>query len=76
MHIEFTAATLRHQKDDDASLEILREMTKNGIEFRSFDADSSQISWSSKDGVLFGGYTSLKGVGEIKAKKLVEVGGK
>jgi DNA polymerase III alpha subunit len=70
--LEFLAATLRHQKDEDASLEIIREMTKTGIKFKPFDADDSEVTWSSKNDTLFGGFTSLKGVGDIKAKKLVE----
>jgi len=70
--LEFLASTLRHQKDEDASLDILREMTRDGVQFRAFDPDNSDVTWSTKDGVLFGGYTSLKGVGEIKARKLVE----
>jgi DNA polymerase III alpha subunit len=69
--LEFIASTLRHQKDEDASLEILREMTKMGLKFKPFDAEESGVTWVAKNGVLFGGYTSLKGVGEIKAKKLV-----
>jgi DNA polymerase III alpha subunit len=70
--LEFLASTLRHQKDEEASLDILKEMTKTGVEFRSFDPEKSELTWCAKEGVLFGGYTSLKGIGEIKAKKLVE----
>lgn len=70
--LDFLRSTLINQKNEDGSLEILREMTRNGIKFKPFDADESEITWSTKNNILFGGYTSLKGVGDIKAKKLVE----
>jgi DNA-directed DNA polymerase III PolC len=70
--LDFLAANLRHAKDDDSALALLREMDKEGISFSGFDVGKSQANWSVQNGELFAGFTSLNGIGEIKAKKLIE----
>lgn len=71
--IEFAAANLRHAKDDDHALMLLREMVKEGVKFVPLDLDKSVENWSAHDGVLYGGFQVLHGVGESKAKKYVEM---
>ena len=70
--LEFAAATLRSAKDDDSAIMLLREMHKEGIRYSPFDIEKSEVNWAAKNGVLYGGFIALKGIGEIKAKKLIE----
>lgn len=69
--LEFAASSLRNAKDEDSALELLREMVREGVEFVAFDIDKSQMRWSVQDGKLYGGFVSLKGIGESKAAKLI-----
>jgi hypothetical protein len=69
--LEFSAATLRNAKDDDSAIKLLRELTKEGIGYVPFDPDLSDVTWSVKDGKLYGGFIALKGVGESKAKQYI-----
>lgn len=69
--LDFAAANLRNAKDEDNAVLLLREMTREGIEYVPFDLDKSEINWSVKDGKLYGGFLALKGIGEAKAQKLI-----
>lgn len=69
--LEFAASTLRHAKDEDSAIELLREMVNEGIEYVAFDPDLSEVNWSVKHGKLIGGYTTIKGLGDITAAKLI-----
>lgn len=66
--LEFVAANLRNAKDNDAAIMLLRE----GYDYVPFDLDLSEENWCVKDGRIIGGFTNLKGVGKVKAKKLIE----
>jgi DNA polymerase III alpha subunit len=70
--LEFAACNLRNAKDEESALELLREMVREGIEYVAFDIEKSALNWSVIDGVLYGGFVSLKGIGESKAAKLIE----
>jgi DNA polymerase III alpha subunit len=70
--LEFAASNLRNSKDEDSALELLREMVREGLEYVAFDIEKSALNWSAIDGVLYGGFTALKGIGESKAAKLIE----
>jgi len=70
--LEFSAANLRNAKDEDSAVELLREMVREGIEYVPFDLELSELNWCAKDGKLYGGFVSLKGIGESKAAKLIE----
>jgi hypothetical protein len=71
--LEFAMAALKHAKDDDQSIRLLREVVNEGsIEYIPFDKDNSQISWSIFNGKILGGLVSIKGVGEKKAQTLIE----
>lgn len=69
--LEFAAANLRNAKDEDSAILLLREMKQEGIDHIAFDVDKSEMNWSVKDGKLYGGFTALKGIGEITAKKMI-----
>jgi hypothetical protein len=70
--LEFAAANLRNEGDEDSAIEFLRELVREGYEYIPFDIDISEINWSVKDGMLVGGFLALKGIGEAKAAKFVE----
>lgn len=70
--LEFAAANLRSAKDEDSATELLREMAREGIQYKAFDIDLSDENWSVKNGMLIGGFMALKGFGESKAKKFVD----
>lgn len=69
--LEFAATNLRNAKDEDSAVELLREMVREGIEYVPFDINHSVKNWSAIDGKLYGGFLSLKGIGEKKAEKLI-----
>lgn len=69
--LEFSAACLRNAKDDDQCIKLLRELSKEGYEFRAFDPVLSQRSWSVQNGILIGGLTTIKGVGEKVATDIM-----
>ncbi len=70
--LEYAASCLRNAKDEEQTIEILREMESEGIAYIPFDADLSEINWAVKDGKLVGGFMNLDGVGPAKAVTLTE----
>ena len=70
--LEFALATLKNSKDDDQVIQILRELVKDGFKYKTFDKDLSEVDWSIKEGMLIGGFTNIKGIGEKKAQKYVD----
>jgi len=70
--LEFAAANLRNAPDEDSAVQLLREMVNEGIKYVAFDKDKSEANWSAKEGVLYGGVSSLFGFGEVKAAKFIE----
>lgn len=69
--LEFAAATLRNAKDDESALELLREMSLEGIEMVPFDLQHSQVNWSVHNGKLLGGFLNLHGFGAVNSAKIV-----
>lgn len=65
--LEYAAACLRSAKDDEQTVEILRELAAEGVGFVPFDLDRSEQDWSVQDGKLVGGFKNLVGVGPVKA---------
>lgn len=70
--LEYAAACLRSAKDDEQTVEILREMINEGIHFIPFDAERSAVDWSVQNGELIGGFKALHGIGPAKAVDYVE----
>lgn len=70
--LEYAAACLRSAKDDDQTMEILREMAREGVDYTPFDAELSEVNWAVKEGRLVGGYMNLVGFGPAKAVAAVE----
>ena len=70
--LEFTAACLRNAKNDESAILLLREMCQEGLEHIPFDLEKSEANWCVKDGKLYGGFTALRGVGEVKAARFIK----
>lgn len=70
--LEYAAACLRNAKDDEQTVEILRELSKEGVEVTPFDAQLSEANWAAKEGKLLGGFINLVGIGPAKAAYWVE----
>jgi DNA polymerase III alpha subunit len=66
---QFALANLKYSADEDHTKQMLREL--NGIRFVPFDAERSEATWSAQDGVLYGGFDSIIGIGIKTAKALV-----
>lgn len=71
--LEFAAANLNNAKSDDSAIRLLRDMVENeGLEYVAIDPDVSDVDWSIQDGVLYGGLTSIDGIGPAKAREIVK----
>lgn len=70
--LEFSAATLRNSKDDASSIKLLRELVREEVPYIPFDPELSEMNWSVKAGKIVGGFMGLKGIGESKARALIE----
>lgn len=68
--LEFAVANLRHAKDSQQSIKLLREFVREGFRYIPFDITLSEVNWSIKDGMLVGGLTGIKGCGEKKAQTI------
>lgn len=71
--LEFAAANLRSAKDEDSAVQLLREMVAEGVRYEPFNLALSEENWAVKNGVLVGGFLALKGFGDVKARKFVEL---
>jgi DNA polymerase III alpha subunit len=69
--LQFAVAQLRNAADDDQIKNLLRELTEEGYKYVPFDAERSAASWSIRDGVLFGGFDSIRGIGTKTADRLI-----
>lgn len=71
--LEFALAQLNNAADDAQGKAILRELNEEGYEYVTFDAHKSSTNWSVIDGKLYGGFTSVKGIGQRTAEKMIEI---
>lgn len=74
--LEFAAATLRHTKGEDQTINLLRELSEEGIAYVAFDEHQSRENWEVIGGSLVGGFLNLKGFGESSATEFVASRGK
>ena len=70
--LQFAASILRHAKDDEQVITVLREMTNEGCEYTAIDPKHSQANWSVHEGKLVGGLTGIKGIGPKLAEQIVQ----
>jgi DNA polymerase III alpha subunit len=69
--LQFVAACLRHSPDDEQGKNLLRELAESGSQFVAFDPAVSGPTWSIIEGKLYGGFDSVRGIGEKTAQKFV-----
>jgi DNA polymerase III alpha subunit len=69
--LQFVAACLRHSPDDEQGKNLLRELAESGSQFVAFDPAVSGLTWSIIEGKLYGGFDSVRGIGEKTAQKFV-----
>lgn len=68
----FAVGCLRHTHDSDQALRLLRELSKEGLDYVPVDVDRSELHWTlGKDGKLLGGLTNIKGIGEKSARVIM-----
>lgn len=68
--LEFAAACLRNSKDEEQAKTLIRELVREGYEYKVFDKERSKKNWSVSDGMLVGGYTNIKGCGDKMAEDI------
>jgi len=70
--MEFAIANLNNARDTDSAIKLLRDLVVNeGFEYDPVDADLSEMEWSIQDGRLVGGLMNIDGIGEAKAKQIM-----
>lgn len=69
--LEYAAACLRNEKDNEQGVRILRDLANEGFKYKPVDPDKSNMTWSVVDGVLLGGLTNIKGIGAKKAEDII-----
>lgn len=70
--VEYAAAILRATDKEERIIEILRELSAEGVEWIPFDAERSGIDWAAVDGRVIGGFKNIVGVGPVKAAALIQ----
>lgn len=75
--LEWAAANLRSAKDETQTIEILREMVREGVQYTALDPMLSSMNWevrtnSNGERVLVGGIMNAKGYGPVKALKYIQ----
>jgi len=70
---ELAVGLLRHCSDDERAKVILRDVTAAGVDFVPFDLHKSEVHWTVKDGVLYGGMVGVRGVGYKTAEALISL---
>jgi DNA polymerase III alpha subunit len=69
--LQFAAALLK-KAGDDQSVNLLRELVREGYEYVPVDPARSGVNWTVVDGKLLGGLTNIKGLGEKKANDIIQ----
>jgi hypothetical protein len=69
--LQFAAACLRNARDEEQSIKLLRELKREGYDYKPFDPALSQKNWSVQDGVLVGGLVNVKGIGSKSADDII-----
>lgn len=69
--LQFAAASLRFAVDDEQGKNLLRELKEEGFEYVPFDPSKSKASWAIIDGKLYGGFNSVRGIGDKTAENLI-----
>jgi DNA-directed DNA polymerase III PolC len=68
----FAVAHLRRTESEDHVIRFLRELRKEGFAIIPFDLDNSEKNWSFRGDGIYGGFLSVKGIGDKTADKIIE----
>ena len=71
--LEFYTATLQCESDDQKLRDYISEATNHGVEVCPLDINLSKETFSIFDGNIYIGFSNIKGIGEDKAKRIVEL---
>ena len=73
--LEWAVACLRHagsgEFGEQRCIKLLRELDKEGIAYKPYDAEKSQIDWSYDGNTVIGGLINIKGIGQKVAADIV-----
>ncbi|MBW2663730.1 MAG: hypothetical protein JRD93_17575, partial [Deltaproteobacteria bacterium] len=68
----FAVGCLRHVKDPEQALRLLRELSKEGLDYVPVDVENSDLQWTlDSNGQLLGGLLNVKGIGEKHAMTII-----
>jgi DNA polymerase III alpha subunit len=70
--MQFVCAQLRSHDDDKKTKALLRDLTAEGYKYVPFDIQKSEENWAIIDGVVYGGFTAVRGIGPRTAKTCLE----
>lgn len=70
--LEFFTSCLRYPKDEAETVRLLRELVREGFEYKPVDMYHLNLNWEVIDGCVVGGLTNIKGMGEKKALGLIK----
>lgn len=72
--MEFLVACLNHANTDRSALKILRDAFENdGCVYEYFNPEFSEENWCVKNNILYGGFTTIHGIGPAMAKKAIKL---
>ena len=69
--LEFAAATLDFESDDERQILMLRELAKEGIEYEPYNSTRSTDRWNIYKGKLIGPLQNIKGIGPKATKTII-----
>lgn len=69
--LEFAAACLRHAKDEEQTIKVLRDLVNEGFGYVAFDRQRSGMRWEVVDGRLVGPITGAKGIGPKMGEDII-----
>lgn len=70
--LEYAAACLRSEKKEEEATNLIRELVKEGYEYKPYDPKNSVVNWSVSNNILIGGLTNLKGCGQKTAEDILK----
>jgi DNA polymerase III alpha subunit len=71
--LEFYAATLMNEDGDEKKREYITEALNHGVAVEFLDLNKSKDNFAIVDNKIYLGFSNVKGIGEEKAKKIVEL---
>jgi DNA polymerase III alpha subunit len=71
--MEFAVSSLNNAASTDNAIKLLRDLIQSeGYDYLAVDPDLSGIGWSYSGNTLIGGLTNIKGIGDAKAKTILQ----